>query len=44
MVIPITMVILFTVLLVSTCIGESPGGEVMGEEAAQGTVDGSPVS
>ena len=31
-VIPITMGVLFAVLLVSACISESPGGEVMGQE------------
>lgn len=30
--IPITMGVLFAVLLVSACISESPGGEVMGQE------------
>lgn len=31
-VIPVTMGVLFAVLLVSACISESPGGEVMGQE------------
>lgn len=30
-VIPVAMGVLFAVLLVSACIGESPQGEVMGE-------------
>lgn len=41
MAIPITMGVLFAVLLVSACISESPGGEVMGQE---GQLAGSPVS
>lgn len=40
-VIPITMGVLFAVLLVSACISESPGGEVMGQE---GQLMGHPFS
>lgn len=38
-VIPITLGILFAVLLVFLCISESPGGQVLGEEGAEGTVE-----